>query len=443
MTKVLLVQPPEYRRYYNLNPDYKRYFSRELGLLQLASFLKQNNVECKLIPGHYKKQEFFNILKKQAKKYDVIGTTCLTPEYNIACDVLRFAKQTNPNIKAIIGGHHVTWLDKEVLQNPFIDIVARGEGEQTFLDITKKKIEDIKGITYRKNNKIQKNENQKPIEIIPKLNKEIIKNYNKTIKKSEIKFFQFNYNSTRGCPYNCSFCTEPLYWGKRIRFKDINHVKQEIDLILDNKKCKRIFFMDSNFTINPKYVEQFCKKVKNKNASFKCYTKINYYPKEIANLLKKTGFDVVHFGVEHFNKEIQKSINKVSSLNNIKKTLKNAKSAKQKTGIYIVIGLPGDSVEKSKYNFKQVQELVKENLLDEVIPFIFIPYPGTDQFTNPSKYKLNILTKDFSKYTRTHSPVISYDNFTNNEIEIMFKLFSDYAYELSLKNPYTSMFSEP
>ena len=200
--------------------------------------------------------------------------------------------------------------------------------------------------------------------------------------------------------------------------------------------------MDSNFTINKKYVKQFCKEIKS-NISFKCYTKINHYPKEIAILLKKAGFDVVHFGVEHFNKDIQKSINKVNSLSDIKKTLKNAKQANQKTGIYIVVGLPGDNVEKSKYNYKLTQELVKENFLDEVIPFIFIPYPGTDQFTNPNKYKLNILTKDFSKYSRTNEPIISYKNFTNDEIEIMFKLFTDYAYELSLKNPYTSMFSEP
>ncbi|TKJ17240.1 hypothetical protein CEE44_01765 [Candidatus Woesearchaeota archaeon B3_Woes] len=441
MTKVLLVQPVEYRRYYNSNPDYKRYFSRELGLLQLASFLEQNNVECKLIPGHYKKEDFYKILKKEVKKYNIIATTCLTPEYNIACDILKFAKQINQNIKTVIGGHHVTWLDKEVLKNSFIDIVVKGEGEQTFLDIVNNK-KDIKGISYKKNNQIKTTENQKSLHIIPKLNNNILKEYNKTIKKSDIKFFQFNYTSTRGCPYNCSFCTEPLYWGNRVRYKDINHVREEIDTILDNKKCKRIFFMDSNFTINQKYVKQFCKEIKS-NTSFKCYTKINYYPKEIANLLKKAGFDVVHFGVEHFNKDIQKSINKVNSLSDIKKTLKNAKEGNQKTGIYIVVGLPGDNVERAKYNYKLTQELVKENLLDEVIPFIFIPYPGTDQFKNPNKYKLNILTKDFSKYSRTHQPIISYKNFTNDEIELMFRLFTDYAYELSLKNPHTSMFSEP
>lgn len=444
MPNVLLAQPPENRRYYNTNPDYKRYFSRELGLLQLASLLKKNNIEVKLIPGHYAKDEFFKILKKEIEKYDLIGTTCLTPEYNVACDVLKFSKKTNPEIKTMIGGHHATWTDKQVLNNQFIDIVIRGEGEQTILDIAKgKKPENIKGISFKKNNKIKKNKNQIPISKIPKIDDDILKKYMDEITKSSIQFFQLNYTASRGCPFNCSFCIEPLYWGCKVRYKDIKDVAKEIDIIIDNKKCKRIFFMDSNFTINKNYVKEFCKEVKNKQASFKCYTKVDFYSKDIANMLKKAGFNVVHFGVEHFDAEIQNSINKITPFPKLKKALKYAKEAGQYTGCYIVVGLPGDNVERSKYCYEQACRLAKEKLLDEVVPFIFIPYPGTEQFNNPDNYNLKILTRDFSKYTRTHSPVISYDSFSNDEIEIMFKFFSDLAYELSLKNPYTSMFKEP
>jgi radical SAM superfamily enzyme YgiQ (UPF0313 family) len=444
MANILLVQPPEYRRYYNQNPDYKRYFSRELGLLQIASFLKQNNINVKIIPGFYRKQEFFDILKKELKNTDILGTSCLTPEYNIALDILKFAKNINKNIKTVLGGYHATWMGKEILKDTdCVDIIVRGEGEQTFLDIAQNKDKkEIRGITFKDKTKIVKTEDQIPIKEIPELDSELIKEYNKKIENSEIEFFQFDYLSTRGCPHNCSFCTENKFWGCKTRFKPISSVKKEIDLILENKKCKRIFFMDSNFTINKNYLKEFCKTIENKQASFKCYTRIDNYPKETAIMLKKAGFDVIHFGVEHFDKEVQKEMNKVVDLKTIERSLKNAKKAGQYTGIYILIGLPGDNFEKSKNNYDIIYQLYKEKLLDELVPMIFIPYPGTDHFNNPEKYGITISTKDFSQFTRTKKPIISYKKFTSEEIQSMFNLFADLSYQMSLKNPYTSLYSD-
>lgn len=201
--------------------------------------------------------------------------------------------------------------------------------------------------------------------------------------------------------------------------------------------------MDSNFTINKDYLKEFCKTIKNKQASFKCYTRINDYPFETAKLLKKSGFDVIHFGVEHFDSDVQNKMNKVADLETIKKSLKNAKDAGQYTGIYILIGLPGDNFEKSKKNYDIIYQLYKEKLLDELVPMIFIPYPGTDHFNNPKKYGLTVSTDDFSQFTRTNKPIISYKEFKSDEIESIFKLFADLSYEMSLKNPYTSLYSEP
>jgi len=438
MTKVLLIQPTEYREFYNLDRDYSRYLSRELGLLHIGSMLADNNIEVKLIPGLYNKEKTFSLLKN-CKDFDVIGTTCLTPEINIALEILKKSKEINPNIKTIIGGQHVTWLDKETLrENKFIDIVVRGEGENSFLEIVKeKKLEEIKGITFREKNKIKKNKGCKLLKEIPKLNEDLLTKYlndiDKEISSGPYEKFQFNHMVTRGCPYNCLYCIEPKFWGHTLRFKKINHIIKENNIIVNSKSCKRIFFMDSTFTANKKYAESLCQEIKKQkyDIKLKCYTKINIYDKKIASTLAKAGFNLVYFGIEHFHPYVQKMMNKKSTFNEIVTGLKNAKSASQLTGSFLLIGHPGDNLERSKYSYSKTEYLIKNKLLDEITPFIYVPYPGTDIFNNPNKYKLKILTKDFSKYARIYEPVITYRDFSKDEIEIMFQFFAKLAFKTS------------
>ncbi len=367
MTKVLLIQPTEYREFYNLERDYSRYLSRELGLLQVGSMLADNNIEVKLIPGIYNKEKTLSLLKKYSKDFDIVGTTCLTPEINIALEILKKSKEINSNIKTIIGGQHVTWTDIETLRkNNFVDIVVRGEGETSFLEIVEgKKKNEIKGITFKESGKIKKKKRCNALKEIPKLNEDLLKKYlddiDKEVSSGPYEKFQFNHMTSRGCPYNCSYCIEPKFWGHCVRFKKIKHIIEENNIIVTSKSCKRIFFMDSTFTANRKFAENLCNEIKkqNYNIKLKCYTKINIYDKKIASTLSKSGFSVVYFGIEHFHPYVQKMMNKKSTFNEVITGLKNAKSAKQFTGSFLLIGHPGDNLERSKYSYSKTEYLIK------------------------------------------------------------------------------------
>ena len=206
-----------------------------------------------------------------------------------------------------------------------------------------------------------------------------------------------------------------------------------MDIINESKNCKRVFFMDSTFTANRKFAESLCKEIKKKkyDLNLKCYTKINIYDKRIANTLSSAGFKLIYFGIEHFHPAVQKMMNKTSTLDQIKTGLKNAKHFNQLAGSFLLIGHPGDNLKRSKFSYSKTEHLIKETLLDEITPFTFIPYPGTDIFNNPKKYNLNILTKDFSKYARIYEPVIEYKDFSKDEIQIMFQFFARLAFKTS------------
>jgi len=191
--------------------------------------------------------------------------------------------------------------------------------------------------------------------------------------------------------------------------------------------------MDSTFTANRKFAENLCNEIKKQNydIKLKCYTKINIYDKKIANTLSRAGFKLVYFGIEHFHPYVQRMMNKTATFKQILKGLKNAKIAKQLTASFLLIGYPGDNLERSKYSYLKTEYLIKKKVLDEITPFIFVPYPGIDIFNNPKKYGLKILTKDFSKYARIYEPVISYKDFSKDEIEIMFHFFAKLAFKTS------------
>jgi len=92
-----------------------------------------------------------------------VGVSALTPQYTRALEIIRIVKEVDPNIITIMGGPHVTYTDMQVFKDSeYIDIVVRGEGEWTLEELLqnvkkKKSYDAVKGITFRKNNKILRN----------------------------------------------------------------------------------------------------------------------------------------------------------------------------------------------------------------------------------------------------------------------------------------------
>ena len=149
-TKIALVNPPLNIRHPQLPP---------LGLMYLAAILDQNGYEVKIMECPVNKINHEQ-LKTELSSFgpDLIGISSITPTVNSALQSARVAKEACPDTKVIMGGPHTTFLDKELLsQEAAVDIVVRGEGEQTLLELAQhllnsEKLNDINGITFRNSN---------------------------------------------------------------------------------------------------------------------------------------------------------------------------------------------------------------------------------------------------------------------------------------------------
>ena len=433
MIDVLLVYPCDYKQLSGEKLDI--YDTRELGLLYLASVLVNNGYNVELLPAVYNLKELESKIKKIVGENNLklVATTGLTHEYPAAQWVLKKVKEIDKNVRTVIGGQHVTWLAEEVLtESPYIDVVAKGEGEIIILDLLKKDLKDVKGIVYRENGVIKENSTNEFCKEIILLNEGVLKSY---LRKINEKFdgIKFNLSSSRGCPYNCLYCSEVKFWGNFVRNKPVKDTIDELDIFCNSKNRNKIIcFWDSTFTVDPKYTKELCSAVKTKNYDFGfwCYTRVDTYNKEIASVLRGAGFNSLAFGVEHFHPEVLKTMGKNITEEQIRKALENAKELNQLTRVYFITGHPGDNTERAVYSYQRAKKFMNLGLIDMVQPFIFVPYPATDVFKNPSKYNAEILSYDWIKYMRDIYPVIEYKDFSADEIYYLFMLFE----KLKLKN---------
>ena len=426
MVDVLLVYPCDYKRL--SGEKLGIYDTRELGLLYLATVLVNNSYSVELLPAVYKLKELESKIKKIVSENNLklVATTGLTHEYPAAQWVLKKVKEIDKNVTTVIGGQHVTWLAEDVLnESSYIDVVAIGEGESIILDLLKKEFKDVNGIAYRENGSIKINKGKEYCKEIILLDENVLKDYLRKISE-KFKGIKFNLSSSRGCPYNCLYCSEVKFWGNFVRNKPVEDTIKELDIFCGNKTYNKIIcFWDSTFTVNPQYTKELCSAVKKKDYDFGfwCYTRVDTYNKEMASVLRSAGFNSLAFGVEHFHPKVLEVMGKNISEEQIKKALENAKELNQLTRVYFITGHPGDNPERALYSYQKAKQFMSLGLIDMVQPFIFVPYPATDVFKNPSRYNAEILSYNWIKYMRDTYPVIEYKDFSADEIYYLFMLF--------------------
>lgn len=432
--KVLLVHPT-----IGLNR-----IGQPIGLSYIASFLEKYGHEVKIIDSLVKNLEIKDI-NKEMKKFnaDVIGVTSMTPSIFNALSIIKNAKEINPNCLSVLGGPHPTAMDIETLkENPFVDVIIRGEGEITFKELleTKKKDEfsNIRGITYRDNNKIVKNENRPFIENIDELpfpayhllEMDEYKIYDNFLFKGIFGDKYQNYcsiSASRGCPHGCIFCECNKILGRKIRNRNPEKIVEEIKILADKYKVKMIGFIDDTFTIDKKQVISICNLIKKEkiDLSIECSTRVDSFDKEIADNIKKTGFKMVFFGFESANQTSLDFLKKGFKIEDIKTAVRKAKQADLIIEGNFMIGIPGETRKMINNSISYARKLG----IDQASFPILVPFPGTELYSIAERNNL-LLTKDWSKYHFNNS-VMKIDGFSPNEL-------------IRLKNKaYLSFYSNP
>ncbi len=350
-----------------------------IGLYYIGALLKENLHSVRILNWH-------NINKTPGKikdilireRPDVIGISILHANRWGGIEIAQIAKKLDPNVKITFGGVGATFLWRHLLSNfPEIDFIVIGEGEYTFLSLVRcieKKnyndIEKIKGIAFRKGNKVIRTEDAPFIEDIDSL-------------PNPAKYFRYQHvTSSRGCPWNCSFCGSPRFWRRRVRFHSPDYFVEQLELLY-KKGIKFFYFSDDTFTIRKERVIEICKKILERNLHITWFaiSRVNYVDEEALYWMRRAGCIQISYGVESGSEKIRDLLNK-----NIKtQDIKRAFSLTIRYGIlaraYFIYGCPGE-------NWETIQETI--DLIHIIKPMSIIFYildlfPGTALYSEFKK----------------------------------------------------------
>ncbi len=410
-----------------------------LGLAYIAAFLREKKFSVDIIDGtvgNLSEKEILEKIKKQQPK--VIGFSAMTFTFPRMALFSKKIRKNFPDTLILIGGHHATLLPEQVLlENSHFDLVVYGEGELTAWEIMEKfkkcnfnrgrflndyhLLGNIDGIVFRKSKQTIMTSPRQTINNLDDLPypawdllpmKEYIPLPNQYLNKPVIHMV-----ASRGCPFQCSFCSANAVFGRKIRSLSPNRLVDIIRYVKDKFRAREISFWDDSLTVNKKWLLEFCRLMITEkiDVTWTCYARADCVDREMLSWMKKAGCWNIFYGFESGNQELLDLVGKNITLAQIRKANRLTKEAGIEVRASFMIALPKETPQMAQ---KTIDFAVSLNP-DYAQFCITTPFPKTKLYENAQKY--GKLSADFSKYNVWEAVFIPHGYKDKKEIEKMEK----------------------
>lgn len=290
------------------------------------------------------------------EKPDVVAFSCYIWNMEFVNRLAELIKLVDPNIEILYGGPEVSYEGKEFLENHEGEYVIVGEGEKTFREFVlyklgEGKIEDIKGLNYKRDGKVFENPKRPEMDM-----NELVFPYTY---EEDINNKIVYYEASRGCPFRCKYCLSSVMHG--VRFLDVERVKKELKYFME-RGLKLVKFVDRTFNCNREYTVELLKYLSEQD------TETRFHFEVAADLLTEEQIEILNnapkgrfqleVGVQTTNNEVLHNINRYITYENIKeKVLKVAAGKNVMQHLDLIAGLPGEDLESFKKSFNDVHAI--------------------------------------------------------------------------------------
>lgn len=373
MDKILLIFP---------KTGLDKHFQLPLGLLSVASTMV-DDYEIKIIDQRLE-DNWAKKVEIESENSICAGISSMTGEQILnGIEISRIVKK-NTNI--IWGGIHPTILPKQTLNNKFIDFVVTGEGEYTFPSLinaikTKNKLNSIRGIGYKDAYGVHINEMPDFIDMnnLPDLPYHLL-DMNQYITKRDVFQRCLTLETSRGCPHNCNFCSNPIIHKRKWRSMNVENIIRKVNYLQNNFNLDGIIFQEDNFFVDIQRIRKFCGEINN-NIGWKANCRIKYLldkDQTFLKMLENAGCKMLQFGVESGSDRILNLLNKGITTDDIIKINKKLANANILCRYNFIIGMPTETEGEIQTTLKFIEKLKSENAnLDSPFLNIYTPWPGT------------------------------------------------------------------
>ncbi len=338
----------------------------------------------------------------EAYQPDIIGVSIpFSLTLKPALEIIRRCRDLFTDAWIVSGGAHATLCPEDLVGE--CDYVVMGEGEDPLTRIIqafqhRKKSRNIPGIAYSTGDGVVKNPRQKLASVV--MGSPDWSDYDLTPFLSPCIYGSskkgFTIYTSKGCPYNCSYCSNHLLWNKKIIYRDLDEVFAEIQYLQQTYNIEQFAIGDDLFTIDRANVIDFCEMVEKKQLGLEWtfQTRANLVKdRDMLVRMRKAGAKAVSIGIESGNADVLQT-NKKISLETIVNAVKMIKSAGLLVYSGFIIGFPEDTIDTVWDTIRFPDELD----IDSPGFQLMVPYPKT-RVRDKALKEGGILTNDFSKYT--------------------------------------------
>jgi anaerobic magnesium-protoporphyrin IX monomethyl ester cyclase len=400
--------------------------SPSFSLMALSAYLKQKGYQVELLLNSFSDSE----LKSALKDCLAVGFSLYTGGSKNAFRMASRIRRINPEISLVWGGYHPTLESEQCLENSYFDYVIRGQGEITLEKLLRNlkdpkahPIEKIKGISYKKNDKIYHNKTRLSSDIneFPSFDYSI---YDQVFKKTS----EVTYICSRGCPFSCKFCCSASFnrnHGMKFHQLSLERVFEDLEFIVSKYSPKSIKFFDDNFFIEQGRIRKFIEGYKKRKFNFRwsAFGRCQFFANvdgEVLKQLGKIGLQKVFFGVESGSQRILDMVSKQMKVEDVLIALKNITKYGILADFSFINGFPGEERSDVLKSLELRNQIKKISPHSSATFFVYTPLPGTELTETSVKigYKKPLRVADWQSY-EYHSfraPWLSrsYQNLVNN-----------------------------
>lgn len=346
-----------------------------VGPATIAGYLKKNNIDV-VVFDYYRE-------KMQIQNCDIIGISSTFSEPEEIKTIAENIRLLNRSAPIVLGGP-LSWLVSpfQLLELiPEIDYVVVKEGEVTFLQLIRairanQDLANIEGIIYRdKNDTIQLTKPQKSIdfETLPYPAWELMGI--PSPKKLPVLFIE----TSRGCPYHCTYCSEVTYWGKPVRYRSSQRVTDEIRYSAENFGITTFRFVDSCFSSPTDRCSKICDAITERCISdgipvkWSSYARIEDLSSQLMYKMRQSGCVALDVGLESGSQEVLRGMNKNYNPEIAVTVANTARELGIVINFNILIGFPGETTE----TIKNSMDLIERAAPDTFSCFLFLLRPNS------------------------------------------------------------------
>ncbi len=356
-----------------------------LSMLHLSSFLLHEGYNVRILDMRIENYDKFNIGNPV-----FVGISSMSGlQIHHGLDFAKRVRASHPSCPIVWGGVHPTLLPEQTMASEYVDIVVRGEGESTIIELANalaanETLDKIKSINYKSGGKMKSNPDAQLIDLdlIPlDLPYELLQ----LDKYPSFRIGRFHLQTSRGCPHRCGFCYNSVFNKRRWRGKTVERVLEEIEFVtkkFPNVRC--IDFIDDNFFVDEERVKGICRGILKRgiNVTWRANCRFDYmsrYSRDFIDLLDRSGCVELDFGAETGSKRLLSLINKDVTRDQMIQSVENLNNWGSSIEPYAfwMSGLPTETEADLKETFDIMDRLSEKNKRMQHIEIcIYTPFPS-------------------------------------------------------------------